>query len=75
MFTSTGSCEVSLTVRQGERRAVHGLALGWGPALRVGGGAGAVDVAAAEAGAQLQAPHVANHGRCVESLLQGQTGR
>lgn len=70
MFTSTASCEVSLTVLQGDGGAVHRLALGWGAALGVGGGAGAGDVAAAEAGAQLQAPHVANHCRCIESLLQ-----
>lgn len=70
VFTSTGSCEVSLTVLQRERRAVHGLALGRGTALRVG--RGTVDVAAAEAGAQLQAPHVADDGRCVKSLLQRQ---
>lgn len=74
VFTSTGSCEVSLTVLQGEWGAVHRLALGWGSALGAGRRAGTVDVAAAEAGAQLQAPHVANHSRCVKSLLQTQAG-
>lgn len=72
-FTPPGSCEASLTVLQGERGAVHGLALGRGSALGAGGGAG-VDVAAAEAGAQLQAPHVADDGRCVKRLLQTQAG-
>lgn len=66
--------EESLTVLQGEWGAVHRLALGWGSALGLGGGAGTVDVAAAEAGAQLQAPHVANHSRCIERLLQTQAG-
>lgn len=74
VFMSTGSCEASLTVLQGERGAVHRLALGWGSALGVGGRAGAVDVAAAEAGAQLQAPHVANHSRRIKSLLHTQAG-
>lgn len=74
VFTSAGSCEGSLTVLQGEWGAVHRLALGRGSALGLGGRAGAVDVAAAEAGAQLQAPHVANHSRGIESLLQTQAG-
>lgn len=74
METAAERCEASLTVLGGERGAVHGLALGWGSALRGGHGAGAVDVAAAEAGAQLQTPHVADHGRGVKSLLQRQAG-
>lgn len=69
MFTSTESvCEESLTVLQGERGAVHRLALGWSSALRVGHRAGVVN-AAPEAGAQLQAPHVANHSRRIKGLL------
>lgn len=64
----------SLTVLQGERGAVHRLALGRGSALGGGGGAGAGDAAAAEAGAQLQAPHVADDSRGVEGLLQRQAG-
>lgn len=68
------AAKASLTVLQGERGAVHRLALGWGSALEGGGGAGAGDAAAAEAGAQLQAPHVANHSRGIESLLQRQAG-
>lgn len=56
---------MSLTVLQGERGAVHRLALGRSPALvarhRVG--------AASKAGAQLQAPHVADHSRRVKRLL------
>lgn len=59
---------VSLTVLQGERRAVHGLALGWSSALRARHRVGALD-AAAKAGAQLQAPHVADHSCGVKSLL------
>lgn len=62
------ACEVSLTVLQGERGAVHRLALGWSSALRVGHRAGVVN-AAPEAGAQLQAPHVANHSRRIKGLL------
>ena len=63
---SAETSEVSLTVLQGERGAVHGLALGWSAALRVGHG---VVVAAAKAGAQLQTPHVADHSRGIEGLL------
>lgn len=59
---------MSLTVRLGERGAVHRLALGWSAALRVGHRVGVVD-AAAKAGAQLQAPHVADHSRRIKSLL------
>ena len=65
---SAETSEVSLTVLQGERGAVHRLALGWTAALRVGHGVGVV-IAAAEAGAQLQAPHVANHSRRIKGLL------
>lgn len=54
------------TVLQGRRVAVHRLALGWSAALRVG--VGVVDAAAAEAGAQLQAPHVADHSRRIKGL-------
>lgn len=61
-------CEMSLTVLQGERGAVHRLALGWPSALRAGHGAGAGD-AAAKAGAQLQASHVADHSGGVKGLL------
>ena len=60
--------EVSLTLLQGDRGAVHRLALGRRSALRARHGVGAVN-AAPEAGAQLQAPHVADHGRRVECLL------
>lgn len=60
---------MSLTVLQGERGAVHRLALGRSSGLRVGGGAAVVN-AASEAGAQLQAPHVANHGRRIKGLLR-----
>lgn len=59
---------MSLTVLQGERGAVHRLALGWSLALRVGHRVAAVD-AAAKAGAQLQAPHVADHSRRIKGLL------
>lgn len=59
-------CEMSLTVLQGERGAVHRLALGWTSALRAGAGAGD---AAAKAGAQLQASHVADHSGGVKGLL------
>lgn len=58
---------MSLTVLQGRRVAIHRLALGWSAALRVG--VGVVDAAAAEAGAQLQAPHVADHSRRIKGLL------
>lgn len=68
MFVSTETSEVSLTVLQGERGAVHRLALGWSTTLRVGHGVGAVN-AAAKAGAQLQAPHVADHSRRIKGLL------
>lgn len=67
-FSTSTERGTSLTVLQGERGAVHRLALGRRSARRVGRGAGAVD-AAAEAGAQLQAPHVADHRRGVEGLL------
>ena len=65
---STETSEVSLTVLQGERGTVHRLALGWSTTLRVGNGVGVVN-AAAKAGSQLQAPHVADHSRRIESLL------
>ncbi len=60
--------KVSLTVLQGERGAVHRLAFGWSAALRVGDRVGVVN-AAAKAGAQLQAPHVADHSRRIKGLL------
>lgn len=59
---------MSLTVLQGERGAVHRLALGRSSALRAGHGVGVVNVAA-KAGAQLQAPHVADHSRRIKGLL------
>lgn len=61
----------SLTVLQGKRGAVHRLALGRSSALRVGHRAGAAN-AAPKAGAQLQAPHVANYGCGVKGLLRRQ---
>lgn len=60
--------EVSLTVLQGQRSTVHRLAFGWTSALSVGLRVGAVD-AAAKAGAQLQAPHVADHSCRIKGLL------
>lgn len=68
MFVSAETSEVSLTVLQGERGAVHGLALGWSTTLRVGHRVGVVN-AAVKAGAQLQAPHVADHSRRIKGLL------
>lgn len=67
-FATSAERGASLTVLQGERGAVHRLALGRRSARRVGRRAGIVD-AAAKAGAQLQAPHVADHRRGVEGLL------
>lgn len=51
-FSTSAERGASLTVLQGERGAVHRLALGRRSARWVGHGAGTVD-AAAEAGAQL----------------------
>lgn len=59
---------MSLTVLQGVRGTVHRLALGRSSALGAGHRVVAMD-AAAEAAAQLQAPHVADHGRCIKGLL------
>lgn len=58
--------EVSLTVLQGERGAVHRLA--FDSALWVGHRVGAVETAA-KAGAQLKAPHVADHSCRIKGLL------
>lgn len=66
-FNSRGQRGDGGAVLQGERGAVHRLALGRSSALRAGHRVGAVQ-AAAEAGAQLQAPHVADHSRGVKGL-------
>lgn len=66
-FSSRWQRIYRVTVLQGERGAVHRLALGWTSALRAGHGAGAGD-AAAKAGAQLQASHVADHSGGVKGL-------
>lgn len=66
-FNRRGQRSYWRTVLQGERGAVHRLAFGWSSALRVGHGVGAVD-AAAKTGAQLQAPHVADHSGRIKGL-------
>lgn len=61
-------CEVSLTVLRGEWGTVHWLAFGWSSALRARHGVCALDTAA-KAGAQLQAPHVADYCSGIKGLL------
>lgn len=64
---------MSLTVLQGERSAVHRLALGRPSAWQAGHTAATAAVdAAAKAGAQLQAPHVADDCRGIKGLLRRQ---